>query len=180
MIWQAAAFVVTTTVWCCFGLLNINAHLLSVKNMFLMSSLPGVCVYAADGVLLERGALFGGMTASESTEEGGLNGMRSDRPTESPSLAWVRPPLMSRPAARSRPGCRTGGPTTVGDVPPPHTHIHVNPADVTGVQMKTWGHGGEQTEEKWMLFCCQRFSYLEPTHWDEWRMGTAPPPVPLL
>ena len=52
-----------------------------------MSSLPGVCVYAADGVLLERGALFGGMTASESTEEGGLNGMRSDRPTESPSLA---------------------------------------------------------------------------------------------
>lgn len=83
---------------CCF-LFHVNAHLLSLKStlrVVLTSWSVCVCVYlclccwcpAAPGLA----PLFGGRMGREFTEEGGLNGMRSDRPTQRPSLAWVWPP----------------------------------------------------------------------------------------
>lgn len=83
--------------------------------------------------------------------------------------AWVWPSLVSRPAAHSKPGtgraqrasperqippdCRTVGATAVSGVRPPSLNVkrvlYGKPADIRGVQMKTWGGGGEQTEEKW-------------------------------
>lgn len=168
MIWQLASFVVTRTVlhsssaWQVFSLLvSLILMLISYrwKTHFMLSQLPGVCV----DVTPVRSALW------RYDGEGGLNGMRRDRATQRRSLAWVWPSLVSRPAAHSKPGtgraqrasperqippdCRTVGATAVSGVRPPSLNVkrvlYGKPTDIRGVQMKTWGGGGEQTEEKW-------------------------------
>lgn len=53
----------------------------------MLSERPGVCVYVTDVLLLRGGTLCGAVTGSEFTEEGGLNGMRSDRAAERRSVA---------------------------------------------------------------------------------------------
>lgn len=114
------------------------------------------------------GALFGCMTGSEFMEEGGRNGMRSDRATQRRSLAWVWPPILHVPnlgldafrgfllSSRSLLTAQLQDqPQSVmwGFGPPSSLNVshvlHENPAEIRGVQMKTWGGGGEQMEEKW-------------------------------
>lgn len=119
------------------------------------------------------GALFGGMTGSEFTEEGGWNEMRSDRATQRRSLAWVWPPCWCRTLLHiptlgwdafrglllSIWSLLTAEPRDQpqsvmwGFGPPSSLNVsrvlHLNPAEIRGVQMKMWGGGGEQMEEKW-------------------------------